>query len=368
MSEPTHPVIAIISAHNEGDVIAQVIGDLIAQGVAVHLIDHGSTDDTVAQVQPLVGRGLLAIETLAHDGRFTWRAILEHKQALAARLPGRWFIHADADELREAPWPGVSLVDALQAVEHAGYNAVDFALFNFRPLVGAPPFEPGQDLRHAFTHYQPGAAFDTPQIKCWLQPPGGVDLASSGGHQARFEGRRVFPLRFLLRHYPIRGQAQGERKVWQERVGRFLDDERADGWHVQYDRFERGASFLVDPAQLTAFDPLAARLELSLSHRGVEDLQSERVRLERELERTRAELERTRAELEQRDRALAAEQAAHSRAARALSEAQQAHARALEQAGRAVDDAEARLDALLGSRTWRWAAPARLAWRALGRR
>ena len=70
-------------------------------------------------------------------------------------------------------------------------------------------FEPGGDIREAFPYYSEQAPYDRVQIRCWKKAPD-VDLASSGGHEARFEGRRVFPLRFILRHYPIRGQAHGE--------------------------------------------------------------------------------------------------------------------------------------------------------------
>ena len=44
--------------------------------------------------------------------------------------------------------------------------------------------------------------------------PGGL-----GGHDARFPGRRVFPYKFLLLHYPARSQEQGERKVFRDRQG-----------------------------------------------------------------------------------------------------------------------------------------------------
>jgi DNA repair exonuclease SbcCD ATPase subunit len=74
----------------------------------------------------------------------------------------------------------------------------------------------------------------------------------------------VFPLRFLLRHYPIRSQAHGERKVFRERKTRFAA-ERAQQWHIQYDRLREGDSFLRDPAALTRYDPVAVRLRIALA-------------------------------------------------------------------------------------------------------
>ena len=57
-------VVAIVAAFNEADVIGPVVGDLIDQGLQVYVLDDGSTDGTVAAVEPLVGRGVLAIERL----------------------------------------------------------------------------------------------------------------------------------------------------------------------------------------------------------------------------------------------------------------------------------------------------------------
>ena len=71
---PAEPrVTAIVAAYNEADIIGQVVGDLVAQGVTVYLLDDGSTDGTAAAVEPYLGRGVLAIEGLpAGDGRFRW--------------------------------------------------------------------------------------------------------------------------------------------------------------------------------------------------------------------------------------------------------------------------------------------------------
>src|SRR5262249_16149645 len=211
-------IVALMSAYNEADVIAQVVGDLISQGVQVYLLDHASTDDTVAQVTPFLGRGLMAIERFPDEsgfpaedaGRYVWEHLLRRKEALAAELEADWCIHTDADELRESPSPGMFLADAFAAVDALGYNAIDFQVFNFWPTNNE--FRPGDDLRRAFRYYELGAPHDRPQIKAWKRQRGPIDLSGTGGHEIRFVGRRVFPVRFVLRHYPIRSQAHGERK------------------------------------------------------------------------------------------------------------------------------------------------------------
>src|SRR2546425_542988 len=99
--------VAIIAAYNEADLIAPVVGNLIEQGLQVYFLDDGSTDGTVAAVEPFLGRGVLAIEPLVpsiHDGRagFDWERILRRKAELARALDADWFVHHDADEFRES--------------------------------------------------------------------------------------------------------------------------------------------------------------------------------------------------------------------------------------------------------------------------
>jgi hypothetical protein len=341
-------VIAIIAAYNEADVIGPVVGDLIAQGVWVYLLDHASADGTVAAVEPYWGRGLLGIERFPHARgaaadaeRFAWQAILERKEALARELTADWFIHHDADEFRESPWAGLGLAEAIRRVDRAGYNAIDFELLNFWPT--HDDFRPGTDVRVAFPLYEPGQSWDRLQIRCWKNLGGPVDLASSGGHEARFLGRRVFPLRFILRHYPVRGQRHGERKVRLERRARVLPAERARGWHVQYDQVTEGHSFLRDPATLTVYDPDAVRVGLALRHRGVEELEARVDALEQAGAALRADVAAARADIAR----LGAER-----------EVRRAEVARLEhEASR-----------LLASRSWRWTAPLRAGWRLLGLR
>ncbi|MEO5826739.1 MAG: glycosyltransferase family 2 protein [Gemmatimonadales bacterium] len=273
-------VIALLAAYNEADIIGLVVRHLINQGVDVYFLDNGSTDGTVAEVEPFVGRGVIKIEhfgevqTRSGDVQpFQWEAILRRKEKLANELQADWFIHHDADEFRESPWRDRTLVEAIEAVDRAGYNAIDFAVLNFWPTHDG--FKPGDDVRESFVHFERGKQFDRLQVKCWKRSDGPVDIVSTGGHDASFPDRRVFPIRFLLRHYPIRSQKHGERKVFQERRARFDPAERARGWHVQYDDITDTHEFLRDAGELTRFDPDAVRLDLMLEHRTVETLRAD---------------------------------------------------------------------------------------------
>jgi hypothetical protein len=195
---------------------------------------------------------------------FDWTAILGRKEQLAGTLDADWFLHHDADEFREAPWPGMKLAEGIHWVDRLGYNCIDFRVFNFPPI--DDQFS-GGDPREHFRYWERAADFDQHQLKCWKNPRGPVSLIPSGGHEVGLPNRRVFPIPFLLRHYPIRGQAHGRRKVFSERRGRFLDRERARQWHIQYDGIEEeNHDFLADPAKLRPFDENQVRLELMLDN------------------------------------------------------------------------------------------------------
>ena len=135
-------VVALIAAYNEGDIISFVIKHLVENGVDVYLIDNHSTDDTVEQASKWLERGLLKIEIFPEHwpglsgsfGTFDWTAILHRKEELARELRADWFIHHDADEFRESPWPGFTLKDAIQWVDSLGYNCIDFRVLNFPPI------------------------------------------------------------------------------------------------------------------------------------------------------------------------------------------------------------------------------------------
>ena len=85
MSEPLR-VTAIIAAHNEEDIIGQVVGDLVEQGVSVYFMDHSSTDDTLAEVERYRDRGLVGVERFFEVlGQLANGVLLDNRVILAAR-------------------------------------------------------------------------------------------------------------------------------------------------------------------------------------------------------------------------------------------------------------------------------------------
>jgi glycosyltransferase involved in cell wall biosynthesis len=265
-------VLAIMSSFNEEDVIEATIKHLVANQIDVYLIDNGSTDGTVEAASEWLGRGLKAIERFQgrEDGRFDWEAILRRKEEIASEYPADWYIHHDADEIRHGPWPRLNLKQAIQSVDAVGFNCIDFEVFQFRPIDEG--FERGMDLVTYFSYYEDAEDFDQLQLKCWKATPE-FDLVSVGGHDVHFSGRRVFPVKFLLRHYPIRSAQHGRRKVFHERLPRFREEERSQGWHVQYERFVDGEpKFVFASEELMRFDLDEARLRLLVENEAWREL------------------------------------------------------------------------------------------------
>ena len=173
---------AIMAVYNEADIVRETTEKLISQGVDVFLVDNASTDGTADRVADLVGRGVVAIEQARffEDGRevYNWTELLKLKEHLSRRLGYDWYLHVDADEIRYSPWPGVSLREGLDRVDAAGYNLVNFKLFNFR-LTEDTVFD--GEFERSMPLYSGVERYNQRQVKAWKFHPD-VNIASLGGH------------------------------------------------------------------------------------------------------------------------------------------------------------------------------------------
>jgi hypothetical protein len=267
---PQPRIVAILPAFNEADVIGSVIRHYLEDGVEVYLIDNCSTDATVEVASQYLGQGLIHIERFPDDvggsarakKQYMWGEILRRNELLTAELGADWYIRADADEFRDSPWPGLSHAQAIALVDALGYNAVQSRVLEFRPTDDA--FPAGGDPREHLLHYEPCEFSNTLWIKAWKQPAfGQVHIARSGGHQAEFDDRRICPVHFISRHYPIRTSEHARRKIYKERLERYPEEERKAGWHTHWDDLAlSGHSFLWDPAELIRWDLASAQADV----------------------------------------------------------------------------------------------------------
>ena len=248
-------VVAFLPTYNESDLISHTLQYLTGQGIQVYLIDNWSTDDTLARARRFSGRGLIGMERFPSDGpvaTYEWRQILGRVEDIAEQLDADWFVLHDADERRHTPWPGVDLRTGL----HPSIAVASPASICGRELLA--------DRRGIRSRSRRGGSAQVIQLQ---RPSGPLPPARSleelwlsclagrlSGHNVRFPGRRVYPFKFLLKHYPIRSEEHGRRKVLGDRAPRWNPDERALGWHRQYEDVMTADTFLRDPATLQFFE------------------------------------------------------------------------------------------------------------------
>ena len=220
-------VVAIVAARNEQRFITDCLEHLFRQGVQGYLIDNESTDRTVALAERFLGRGLVGIETMPHQGIYRWRAILERKEQIGAALGADWIMHVDADEMPLPPPWASSLAAAYARVEAQGYNAVNFLEFTFVPTREAPDHD-RPDFQRTMRWYYPFIPAVPFLMRAWKRQPLPVELSWSGGHLVRFPGLRVCPESFPMRHYLFLSVPHAVEKY----VTRAYDPAEVEmGWH-----------------------------------------------------------------------------------------------------------------------------------------
>lgn len=240
---PIRKVAAIIHSYNEADMIEETVRHLYNQGIEVHVFDNWSMDGTWEKLQALHENGILSNVSRFPEvpsQNYEWSMQLAKTTEYAKTLDVDWIMHHDADELRMSPWPELNLSSAISLVDHKGYNAIDFTVIDFRFAENIKPkgWPYEQELNHFEFGRRPGHFI---QVKCWKNTKGvNVELAKSGGHEASFENRKVFPIKFLLKHYPLRSKEQAQAKVFKDRLPRFEKEKAQFGWHNQYNCYIDG--------------------------------------------------------------------------------------------------------------------------------
>jgi 2-polyprenyl-3-methyl-5-hydroxy-6-metoxy-1,4-benzoquinol methylase len=249
-------VVALIHVFNEADVIAETIRALRRDGVDVYVLDNWSTDDSY---ELAVDAGVIGIERCPAEGPTSvldGPALHRRTEELARELEASWFVHIGADERRRPPWPGVSLRSALAYVDRAGFNCVDHTCLEFCPIDEG--FRAGDDVEDYFRHFEFGSRpGHFVHFTAWKSLGLPVELTASYGHDTQFPGRRPFPYKFLNKHYPIRSTEHGRRKVFEERLPRYLPEEVARGLHSHYQGLEPEHPFVLPAHELRLFDGAA---------------------------------------------------------------------------------------------------------------
>ncbi|WP_281890075.1 glycosyltransferase family 2 protein [Paenibacillus sp. YYML68] len=235
---------AIINVYNEKDVIVEVINHLLEQGVDVIAIDNWSNDGSFELLIDLyIDNSRVTIKRFpeSKSTHYEWGKLLENLQKESIDSKYDWIIHHDSDELRYSPWKNATLADAISFVDSMGYNAIDFTVLDFRPVMGEVSVYNNYEKKIGYYEFgkRPGHFI---QIKAWKNT-NDVEMKQSGGHEAVFPNRKVYPIKFLLKHYPLRNELQANKKIFRDRLDRILPEEREKGWHFQYNKYLQTEGF-----------------------------------------------------------------------------------------------------------------------------
>ena len=232
---PSLRIVALLAVRNEAAYMERCLAHLVQQGIEVLVIDNDSTDSTAEIARRWEGRGVIGVERHPYPGHYDWQGLLRRKAELAQGIDADWFIHHDADEIRQSARSGESLAAAITRLDAAGFNAIDFDEFVFLP----PDAEirENRDYVAEFRHAYFFAPRPLHRVNAWKKTPEPVNLVAHGGHQAEFPGRQVSPEHLILRHYPFLNQRHLIEKYTQERV--YSDYEvNVLGWHGKRARFQ----------------------------------------------------------------------------------------------------------------------------------
>jgi hypothetical protein len=271
---PAKRVVSLVSCFNDIDIIEHCYQHLKEQGVAAAFIDNWSSDGTWELIEKwrkeepnaCVHAERFPVEGPTQD--YEWAGILDRKAALAQQLNFDWFIHYDSDEIRESPIAGTTLASAISRIDQLGYTAIDHTVLDFRPILDG--FDGSQDPKSYFRFFEFGDRVDHfMQIKGWKRQKTPVDLLPLGGHVAFFDSPRVYPLKFLLRHYSTRSSRHAKLKYHQHRFPRIQKEIEKFRWHThlqaQYTEQEK-SKFTWDARKLISFSNESDRMEFLLQY------------------------------------------------------------------------------------------------------
>ena len=208
---PTHPrKLGVLLCYNDADILVDVLDHLLVNGHDLVVWDHGSTDAT-PDVLRAYGDALLEHRRIAREVDFyrLYQAMSQHLITSWARRYD-WISWPDQDEILEGAHRRASYAEQVHEAYAQGYDWIAFNNVNYwwtAADIGAIT-SPTRRVRHYSVF--PNCA---PRIRAWRADKTNVRLFNHNP----IAGRGV-PVHFNLRHYPMRSQAQMQRRLAHDRA------------------------------------------------------------------------------------------------------------------------------------------------------
>jgi len=247
-------VLAVMHFYNEVDILDRTIQYLLSQEVDIYLVDNWSNDGSyeIAQHYKEIYPEHIFLERFPTEGSNTyydWYHQLERTEEIAAKMDYAWYMHYDVDEMRVAAWKDKTLRDAVYYVDRLGFNAIDNIVIDFKLTQNDNHNIFMSDTYFDFRY----STTDFHHRKTWKKIDK-LDLKKTGGHIAKFENPKIFPLKILNRHYPLRSIEQAYKKVFIDRKPRFEKENKERRWHGHYDQIIKKEDLLTDKNKLILWD------------------------------------------------------------------------------------------------------------------
>jgi len=241
----------MIPVYNEADMIGDVVEHLLSQGLELVILDNGSTDDSYKICERYVEKGVLRLERIRTE-KYEFDLLAQRLYDAAISLGAKWVLLNAADEFLESPYRNLTLKEAIETDAQRGYNLIQFNNFEFFPTE-KDSHDAEHDVRKRLKYYTWN---DDLQFRCWKTYPG-IRVTGTAGHYPVFPSKvkpRIPKTKYTLRHYRIRSYEHGVRKIFEDRLPRYLPEERRAGRHIHYDNFKRHPSyFIVNSANLIQY-------------------------------------------------------------------------------------------------------------------
>lgn len=247
-------VLAIMHFYNEADILDITILYLLSQELDIYLVDNWSDDGSfeIAQHYKEIYPERVFLEQFPTEGSNTyydWYHQLERTEEIAAKMDYAWYMHYDVDEMRMGAWKNKTLRETVYYIDKLGFNAIDNIVIDFKLTQNDDHNIFMSDTYFDFRY----STTDFHHRKTWKKIDK-LDLKKTGGHIAKFQNPKIFPLKILNRHYPFRSIEQAYKKVFIDRKPRFEKENKERGWHGHYDQIVKKEDLLADKNKLILWD------------------------------------------------------------------------------------------------------------------
>jgi glycosyltransferase involved in cell wall biosynthesis len=203
-------IVGIMAVYNDDDVIEEVLENLVAEDIEVIVVDGGSTDNTFEICKKFEGQGLIKlfqVDTVFYDVGLVLRILYD----FALREAPDWILRCDADEFLSSYENELTLRDAIIQADSEGYNLIQFDRFDF--FMTDKDEISAKSIKDKMPYYSYGGDFI---YRAWKFYPGINIIGDYAGHFPIFPhyiNYRIFPKKFVMRHYPLRNEKQATKKM-----------------------------------------------------------------------------------------------------------------------------------------------------------